>query len=82
MSLPMWGAWIETGALLEPLPGYSVAPVWERGLKLQMGRRSAQARQVALHVGVWIETLRAFVSSQPDHVAPFVEAWIETSMPM
>ena len=53
-------------------------PAWVCGLKHQNGKSKSSSDTVTPCVGVWIETLRAFISSSRHEVTPCVGVWIET----
>ena len=52
--------------------------MWVRGLKLKMHTTKGRYRQVAPHVGAWIETVWTDERHSAHLVAPHVGAWIET----
>ena len=52
--------------------------MWVRGLKLNDKIPPYIARDVAPHVGAWIETLERYLCFDTFDVAPHVGAWIET----
>ena len=53
-------------------------PTWERGLKRIRAENSHHEKEVAPHVGAWIETLIRSIEGTSLSVAPHVGAWIET----
>ena len=54
--------------------------MWVRGLKLVLLLRLLVVKNVAPHVGAWIETAYIWEGGNPPVVAPHVGAWIETSL--
>ena len=54
-------------------------PMWVRGLKHADAYKPFRLRQVAPHVGAWIETKANHHQQQLKYVAPHVGAWIETN---
>ena len=53
-------------------------PMWVRGLKLLQSVNNKRAKNVAPHVGAWIETQLREAETALADVAPHVGAWIET----
>ena len=73
------GAWIETSDQTKANIAGKSHPMWVRGLKLNINKRTEVAENVAPYVGAWIETFACAVADLPIHVAPYVGAWIETT---
>ena len=72
------GAWIETRGVSREKNHVASHPMWVRGLKQEVNHPKNYHRQVAPHVGAWIETLVKEEISNKLRVAPHVGAWIET----
>ena len=78
---PYVGAWIETRwQTIRMLMAGGSHPMWVRGLKLRSGVTSQGA--AASHP-MWVRGLKLRLAEPPLHlvyVAPYVGAWIETSV--
>ena len=67
---PYMGAWIETqGGSVDGWKATGSLPIWERGLKLEIGKKIGKAIWVAPYMGAWIETKAFFTKVEPPTVS-------------
>ena len=79
-SHPSWVCGLKLSSSLSTSPHWASHPSWVCGLKLPLCCLTRWLRFVTPFVGVWIETVSAYMAIPTPVVTPFVGVWIETSL--
>ena len=80
VSHPTWVRGLKYALCINVNPLCWSHPTWVRGLKFRILLPIRLKKEVAPHVGAWIEITKRGVNNLDCSVAPHVGAWIEISM--